>query len=754
MQVRKHSARGEDSDDAQRACDERGAANEAAERNPECLYPRLRTQDSRSLTRASPPRKLARAHLKGTLTAQLAPRLEGRITALLLGLSSVSLLACAHTAPADQTISALDIRGDTTGEESELRRGIATHADGTYDPNTLAKDLTRIQRFYRARGYYEANTRAARVLTGDKDHVRVEIVVEPGAPVRVTRIDLLGLGALSPKIVADVRDVLQLRVGAPLDERHLHEDARAIETALANRGFAFVRVEEQAKVSVARKAATLEYRVTPGPEAVIGEVQIEGLKTFDRRVVDGKLALDPGMRFSRRALDRARRRVLELGVFSNVEVNAVLENPGQPRVPIRVVVSEGGTHAVHVGAAIEQDTNRSRLAVRAGWESRNFLGGLRKLSFDVTPGLTFYPLSTEGAAVRVLPELETALGFEQPAIFDPRTTGYARSEFNVYPVLYSDYTPGDNIIGFRELKDVVGVERPFGHSGLRARLSYNLEARYPFMYLGDRPAGLDTVVVLFPELVLDFDLRDDPIEPRSGAYFQLATQVAGMLLGDAKDVRLRPEARLYGKLGANWTLGWRGGIGFLFPDRCESSPSRGCYGDSLTSDASATDQSALTRDQQILLFRGFYSGGATSNRGYALNEVGPHGVLGFLSPSNINCTVANPPPECERPLGGLTLWELSLELRLTLSKLAGVVFFLDASDVTREAASFRLAYPHLSTGSGFRLRTPVGAVRFDLGLRVPYMQHVGEAHLPAGEGDPSTVLGMPIALHFGLGEAF
>jgi hypothetical protein len=34
------------------------------------------------------------------------------------------------------------------------------------------------------------------------------------------------------------------------------------------------------------------------------------------------------------------------------------------------------------------------------------------------------------------------------------------------------------------------------------------------------------------------------------------------------------------------------------------------------------------------------------------------------------------------------------------------------------------------------------------------MQRVGEPHLPAGEGEPSTVLGLPIALHFGLGEAF
>jgi len=37
---------------------------------------------------------------------------------------------------------------------------------------------------------------------------------------------------------------------------------------------------------------------------------------------------------------------------------------------------------------------------------------------------------------------------------------------------------------------------------------------------------------------------------------------------------------------------------------------------------------------------------------------------------------------------------------------------------------------------------------------VPYLQHVGERALPAGEGEPNTFLGLPVAFHFGLGEAF
>ncbi|HEY0463111.1 MAG TPA: POTRA domain-containing protein, partial [Polyangiaceae bacterium] len=424
---------------------------------------------------------------------EIAPRLGGRITRALLAFFWVSCIACGHATPAGlQVISAVEIRGDTTGEEAELRRSIATRADAPYDPNTLAKDLARIERYYRAHGYYDATTRAARALTGEKkDRVRVEIVVEPGAPVRVARIDLRGLDSLPKNLLAKARDALQLQVGETLDERRFHEDARTIENSLSNSGFAFVSVEEQATVSVAAKTATLDYHVTLGPKSVIGEVQVVGLKTFDRRVVAGRLALEPGTPYSLRALDRARRRLLGLGVFSSVEVNAVLDHPEDPRVPVRVVLSEGGTRAVHVGAAADLDNTRGRVAIRAGWESRNFLGGLRKLSLDVTPGLTFYPLKTNGATVRALPEFESAVEFEQPAIIDARTTGYLRNEFNIYPVIYSDYAPGDNIIGFNELKDAIGAERPFFQSGLRARVSYNLEARFPFMYLGAQPEGLD-----------------------------------------------------------------------------------------------------------------------------------------------------------------------------------------------------------------------------------------------------------------------
>ena len=62
-----------------------------------------------------------------------------------------------------------------------------------YDPNLVARDLERIERFYRARGYYEAKVRAARVVHIDAHHVRVEVEVMLGEPVIVRRVDPAGI---------------------------------------------------------------------------------------------------------------------------------------------------------------------------------------------------------------------------------------------------------------------------------------------------------------------------------------------------------------------------------------------------------------------------------------------------------------------------------------------------------------------------------------------------------------------------------
>jgi outer membrane protein insertion porin family/translocation and assembly module TamA len=131
--------------------------------------------------------------------------------------------------------------------------------------------------------------------------------------------------------------------------------------------------------------------------------------------------------------------------------------------------------------------------------------------------------------------------------------------------------------------------------------------------------------------------------------------------------------------------------------------------------------------------------------------------VGFLVPTGQNCggvPIDQLPAACIRPLGGLTLWEASLEVRFPiLGPLLGSTF-VDASDVTRSVGEIRFDVPHISPGLGLRYRTPVGPVRLDVGYRVPGLQQIGQTDLERNEGDPNKVFGAPIAIHIALGEAF
>jgi outer membrane protein insertion porin family/translocation and assembly module TamA len=302
---------------------------------------------------------------------------------------------------------------------------------------------------------------------------------------------------------------------------------------------------------------------------------------------------------------------------------------------------------------------------------------------------------------------------------------------------------------------------------LSIRPSYNWQAYFPFSYQASAAANLDVVRVSAPKLDIALDYRDDPVQPTRGVFLSNAFEVAGYVFqGTVSDIRVRPEVRVYtrGALGKKSVFSARLGFGFLFP---RSAPGGGHYGETLDPSTPAgilADQNpkdpVVVRDQQKLALRAFYSGGPTSNRGYPYRGVGPQGQIGYLVPAattGVNCALASAENEqgCVRPLGGLTLWELSLETRFPIAGALHGALFVDASDVSRYVGTVRLRVPHVSPGFGLRYLTLVGPLRLDLGFRPPYLQAIGKKELPPEEGDEGgTIFGVPMSVGIALGEAF
>jgi outer membrane protein insertion porin family/translocation and assembly module TamA len=690
-----------------------------------------------------------------------------------LAVSALSALAgCVSLPPGASAVDRVRIVGARQVKEKATLERLATTASpkflglfggvvfdyAVFDRFVLARDLERVERFYRARGFYEAHARTGRVRETRENHVEVTIVVDEGEPVHVREVHVEGLEHVPGAARFLVRaETSPIGVGKRFDEDVFASVEGRVKRAVQNLGYAWAEVERHAEVDLATHGAVLSFHVDPGPPAVFGPVRLDGIGNLDADLVRKTAAIDEGEPFSMTTLESAQSAIMNLGVFGAVNVEPVLTDPPPASgvVPVVVHLQRSQLHSLEIGGGLEVDPLRTDVHLTFGWEHRNFLGDLRHLRLQIKPGAVLYPtrLPNFQSPVALLPEERTRVELRQPGFIEARTTGVLTGTFDVYPVLLTPKVERDApVLGYREATGSFGLERRFGR--LLASPRYTLQYNVPFTYRGESDSQLERVLVSYVGLRTDLDLRDDALDPHEGFYLANQIQFAG-LGGDARDVRLEPEARAYLPIARGVTLAARGLLGFLFPFN---------WGDTLAkaSDPGVALGSAFAHDVQIAYLRGFFSGGPSSNRGYPLRGVGPHALVPFFNPQvaaqqlAAECAPGSATfdaARCAIPIGGLTAWETSLELRFPLGGPVGGATFCDASDVSPKKANIRLSHPHLSCGFGLRYGTPVGPVRLDVGYRIPGMQVIGGFD-PRVEGVQPTVFGLPIAVAFGIGEAF
>ena len=626
-----------------------------------------------------------------------------------------------------------------------------------FDRTTLQRDLARAEAYCRARGYYDAHARAGRIRYIDKKHVRVEIVVEPGDPVRVAVPTILGISELKDDVVREAKKTVKrkLRVGDPFDEDVFENTKESLARVLGDRGFAFVQVTSAANVDLVSRKATATFQVTPGPEVKFGKVVIAGLGSLPEGPVREVIALhvEQGARYSTLVLDNLQQALLDMGVFSTVDIVPRIKEgpPADGLVDVDIRFEPSKLHAVRAGVGIEFDSLRADVHGLLGWEHRNFFGRFRTFTIETRPGLVLYPLRVNNIVgpTHYLPENKLKLELRERSLFGSRITGFVRPQFDIYPVLITP-NPVANapVLGYAEQRHIVGVDAMYGR--VYTALSHTVQVAYPFSYVGAKDPNLSLIVISYPELTLQLDLRDDRLHAHKGLFLSSTFQVAGGPFGgDAVDFKVLPEVRGYVPLGKRVVIAARAALGFLFADA-------NSYGTAVQGNPNSLDLPSRTRDYQLTFFRGLFSGGPNSNRGYAPRAISPYGYVGFLSPQaeqlklDSGCSA-----DCRVPTGGFTQWEASLEARILLAGPLSMATFCDAADVAPKMAQIRLNYLHLSCGAGIRYDTPVGPIRLDIGYRIPGAQVVGVAKADqTDQKEPPLLLGLPVAVAIGIGEAF
>ena len=112
--------------------------------------------------------------------------------------------------------------------------------------------------------------------------------------------------------------------------------------------------------------------------------------------------------------------------------------------------------------------------------------------------------------------------------------------------------------------------------------------------------------------------------------------------------------------------------------------------------------------QNVPADRRFYSGGGGSVRGYAYQGIGPKDFTG-------------------QPIGGLSFFETSVEMRIAVTDTIGIVPFVDAGTVSTKSVP-NFSDVKVGAGVGLRYVTPFGPLRIDAAVplnRDPSDPHFG-----------------------------
>ena len=579
----------------------------------------------------------------------------------------------------------LDAALNAVSQLVALRESAPTSAGGVI--GRADADRERLQRAMQSEGYWAGTSRIEMAggvvgqpgLAERLDAVRerplpIRVVVTQGEPYRIAQIALRADTPDGQRAVEEAAaKPFDLAVGDPARAEPVLAAERTLLDRLLAAGHPLATVVgREATVDHDRRTMDLAFRFVPGPVAVFAAPEIAGAVRVDPGFLRAQASRIEGQRYSPEALERERQTLMALGAFGSVRARAAERLDEAGRLPVTFTVAERARRALGVNLAYETNYGPS---VRVFWEHRNMFGRAERLRLEAEVAR----LGTNGG----LGQSTYRIGgtYRDPAVFG----------LNIGP----DWSFLGSLFGLRERleaydRDAITfaalLERRFSE-----RLSGNLGPVLDFGSIGPPGGSLTPYQILGFQFGGRYDGTDSLLDPARGWRANGALTPSWSFRDSAAFAPLRVTASTYVDL-----LGDRRGILAL----------RGTVGSLL-----GAEKTNVPRHQR------FYAGGGGSVRGYDYQSIGPR-------------------DQFNRPNGGASLIETSIEWRQRIWGDIGAAAFVDAGSVGSGTAP-DTANLRVGAGGGLRYYTPIGPVRADIAF--PLVKQQGNS---------------AFGLYVGIGQAF
>lgn len=410
-----------------------------------------------------------------------------------------------------------DVEPVIANKEREFMGWMWGRNDGKVKLFELPNDPARIQDKYYQKGYLDA-TVSNPYLNAYMDNYTADLTyyVTEGEQYRVSSVDIEAPEFLEldkEKILKGFR----LESGDVMNSARLRQDMKKLDDMVADKGYAFVRINPKTEKNVEDKTVSIVYEVVPDEKVYIRNVQISGNDRTVDRVVRRELYLTEGNLYSRTDLQDSKDALRRTSYFDEVEIEE--QRVGANQVDLLVKVKEASTGSISGGIGYGSSDG---LLLNASVSDTNVFGSGMKgvISVDRSDN-----------------ELSGQIGLTNPRLFD--------SEYSLGGTLYAnDYSWNNYDEKSYGLNVVVG-----------RKLTRNLSASLGYIIEQSRISGLSDVLKtvgykdgkslkssLIPSIT--YNSTDDYYLPRTGIIASTSLEFAGVG-GDEKFLKSRTNFNWY-----------------------------------------------------------------------------------------------------------------------------------------------------------------------------------------------------------------
>ncbi|WP_256752813.1 outer membrane protein assembly factor BamA [Mesorhizobium sp. Mes31] len=416
--------------------------------------------------------------------------------------------------------------------------------DDVYDDDKLRADQELLRRFYYNHGYADFQVvSAVGELDSTTNKYTVTITVQEGD--RYTFGDVSVESTIPEVDSKSLESVVETHKGDVYNAKDVENTIIGLTEKVAGSGYAFAQVTPRGDRNFENHTISVVYTVDQGTKAYVERIEIRGNDRTRDYVIRREFDVSEGDAFNQVLIQRAKKRLEDLGYFEKVDISTV---PGsQPDQVVLVVdVVEKSTGEFSVGAGYSTGGDTAGPSVEGSITERNFLGRGQFIKISAGGGKN---------------SRDYSLSFTEPYFLGRRIA----AGFDIY-----NQTRNYDKYDSKTLGATVRFGLPITNS-ISTQLAYNI-AQEKYQYdsscdnngdgtLGDCNIsqaivqGIDESpwIKSSVSLGLVYNTIDDMKNPHEGIYATTTAEFAG-LGGDAKYVKLTGRGSIYQTLSEQLDL--------------------------------------------------------------------------------------------------------------------------------------------------------------------------------------------------------